>query len=98
GTGLSTIGNYGNMLFDLLGAAGDPCFKTKLTMATSDWLANGCNNSSLSLTIRDPNNPANITADMKFTLNGVETNPNTNTTSNYDVYAKIVDTVPGNTD
>ncbi len=82
---LSAIGNYGGMMSTL---AGDPCFTAKLTQATVNWPA-GCDST---LTLRDPNNPSTITADMTFQLNSAE--PNTT----YNVYTKIVDTVPGNTD
>ncbi len=84
GTVLSSIGNYGGMMFAY---AGDACFTAKLTQASTSW-PNGCDNS---VNIRDPST-GNVTADMEFTLDGVEQN------TNYIVYLKIVDNVPGNTD
>ena len=59
------------------------CTQTKLTTATASWQPNCPANSDTSWTIDTGNTQ---TYDMKLTLGG-----------NYTVYAKIVDTIPGNT-
>ena len=60
----------------------DACFTDKMTKSTSNW-ATGC-----STTITD----VKATYDFKVTLSGIAPQPN------FTVYAKVVDTVKGNTD
>ncbi len=74
--------NLGAINFKLT-TEGNACYTAKLTNATGSWPA-GCN-SSVVLNPADSPNSANASYDMTATL------------GKYTVYAKIVDTVPGNT-
>ena len=67
----------------------DNCFQDKMTKATASW-SSACTADNKSLDLKKTDN-TNI-ADMTITLSGISPQPN------FRVYAKIVDTVPGNTD
>jgi len=85
------FGNYSTGIGPLMTAFGGDSklglvvnagLRTKLVTATNDW-------GTLSKTMDAKDNP-----DLQFTLKGLDSNPNTN----FKVYAKIVDTIPGNSD
>jgi hypothetical protein len=79
-------GQYTALSMDIPATVTDACLQDKLTKVSSGWSNCNANNKTTDITqLKD-------TADMKFTF------PGTQGSSAYTVYAKIVDTVIGNTD